>query len=121
VPDPEPAELLIWWTTAREASEAELAVLDAAGVPEYVRAELRARTGRCGRGRLWIPEALADAFAAALAAPLHSPAAWARPLGRLIAHEQSGGIVFRRADLPFVARLPGFVTDGRLDLVTAPE
>ena len=79
------------------------------GIPVYAARQLRSSVGRPGRGRLWVDsdidvEGMNWDDNAALA-----PVAL-----------KCAGIVIHRKDVPFVANLPGFVTDWdlrRLEMV----
>jgi hypothetical protein len=77
------------------------------GVPGYVKVLFLNRYGRSGRGRLWVK-----------GKALGSTTGWdnLKPTCRAASH--CGGIVFHRADLAIVGRLPGFITDGAMDLVS---
>ena len=84
-----PACVLVWWTTAQEATEANLHE----GVPAYLRGMLVGRRGRPGRGGLWA------------AAELGLPRAfYVEPTD-----EERGGILLRAADLRHVLEQPGYV------------
>lgn len=75
-------------------------------LPDYIFSELRSRYGRPGRGRLWTsPDIKVD--------DLDVDDAESDLVRRMIVSEcqDCGGIVFRKEDLKYVRKYPGFITD----------
>ena len=100
----------IWWLTQEDCET--LGNPPPEYVPEYIRREYWHRLGRAGRGRLWEPTGLNSGVAV-------DP--WPDTLLALaIAEHSYGGIIIRAADVQYVACLPGFVTDTRLNYWSVP-
>lgn len=100
------SEYVIWWLS-QEACETAIALgAPDAGWPDYILAEFESRTGRPGRGRLWISAELSGAFPDGI--PWHNDEPKYRAAG------QCGGIVIRAYDVIHVLSWPGFITDGDL-------
>lgn len=101
----------IWWLNQPNTIAAikELNVL-----PKYLKEQLESRRGRPGRGRLWVdssfPEMGVD--------PWPDTELGHELAGRRGPEKDAGGIVFKEEDLELVLRLPGIVTDFKLDRIT---
>lgn len=93
--------LLIWWTDQSACEEAGK-TMASRGLPKCVKNEFYSRSGRNGRGRLWVPEGI----------DLHE-IDWPKketPLSEFLG-ENCGGIVFHAKDFRKMKELPGIVTD----------
>ena len=92
---------LIWWTTQLDCES--IRDKDKEALPDYIKSELSSRTGRAGRGRLWVPsECETNGIDWNEDSPVENVCS------------NSGGIVFLAKDLEIIKPLPGVVTD--LDL-----
>ncbi len=95
------ADYLIWWTNQEDCRRVE--ELGAAGLldlwPKYLHGQYESRSGRAGRGRLWVD----DSF------PVRG-AAWndGAPFCKIAA--DAAGIVIKAHDVWHVIALPGFIT-----------
>lgn len=125
----DPDDLLIWWTSEADckalgepfdstdpddtgdiSAYPTFTFLDLSTVswPAYLKTQYQSRYGRHGRGRLWVAREFD-----------FDDVTWdrTRVAVRLIDAEGHGGIVVRRADLPLLRSLPGFVTNRAMELV----
>lgn len=102
-------ELLIWWLNPSDTERVQrLAVRREdcfANWPDYLGKQLTSRSGRAGRGRLWV----ADKFGEVSNSNEWNPENPACEIA-----DDCGGIVIAEVDYDHVASLPGFVT--RLDM-----
>jgi hypothetical protein len=119
----ESTDVVVWWLSEGACRrigepEEEGPPPALAGFPRYFVEQFCSRSGRSGRGRLWVHADL-EALAPSIPADL-----FAGPAGRVItdpAHD-CGGIVVRRADFDWrFYSLPGFATDLALNDVPVPR
>ncbi len=103
----QPERLLVWWT-----SQQDLAFLEGVDLPPYIQKEVTSRSGRQGRGRLWVPQDIQQIAEKEIEADFTVTT----PLTSHIA-AFCGGIVFSSKDLGHLAQLPGIVTDLHLQKV----
>jgi hypothetical protein len=102
-------KLLIWWLCENDYKA--IKVKDLKILPGYMTEEYKSRLGRPGRGRLWVSEKMKKIQAVIEVNPWPDSA-----LGRLFG-EGYGGIVFDGKSLPVLRRLPGIVTNLKLERV----
>jgi hypothetical protein len=101
-------EPLIWWTSEADClaiTRRREGCLNVPGAPAYLRKQYSSRYGRNGRGRLWVAKQFGE-----VAVDPWPNTPFARRLGNACA-----GIVIAPEDLRFIAKLPGVVTDLRLN------
>ena len=94
----------IWWLAQSECDRL-YRVLGELGLPDYMVTQFLSRSGRSGRGRLWVPD--------------HIPVKeieWSNTLPSRMALD-CGGIVFDMEHLHKVIILPGFVTTLELEFI----
>lgn len=97
----------IWWLNQADCESIERMGPDA--LPEgYLRSEFRSRSGRSGRGRLWV---CAKTF------PYFPTFVRYGDESRLLEFEEHGGIVIRPEEVEFCKTLPGVVTDAQINKV----
>lgn len=100
---------VVWWLSQIDTEMAHILIeLKQLSLPEYMLIEVDSRSGRSGRGRLWIglPNCEVDLTAA-----------FDRG-GPLAVHLNNyGGIVIRLEDAPLLRGAPGILTDTALNLL----
>lgn len=105
-------DYLIWWTNQSDCER--ITPLDI--WPVYLANEFRSRSGRAGRGRLWVPVGIG----------IHeAEAKWDDGNWLCRIANDAGGIVIRARDVRCVQFLPGFVTTFEMtlpfDILNRPE
>ena len=95
-------DILIWWLDQKETEKVNKNNENGRLLPNYIEKEVRNRTGRAGRGRLWVPKEI-DC----------EEINWndTSPVCKLISLSCAAGIVFYKCDFNKIKHLPGFVTD----------
>jgi hypothetical protein len=109
------APIYVWWTTEVDCRKMGLVhVGEVEALPEYLQEQYKSRFRSTGGGRLWIDKkefkALGDLDA--FKATSRGKYDWI-----VMACKESGGIVVHECDVPKIYRLPGLVTDQKLELV----
>lgn len=99
-------ELYIWWVSQRDCERiGDGVMLRVIGVPDYLYSEFRSRLGRAGRCRLWTaPQFDLD--------EIEWDEAKAAALNLTDSH---GGIVIAASELEICRKMPGTVTDVKLN------
>ena len=103
-----PKRFLIWWLTEEE--QAQIKPEQWLSVPIYIKNELASLEGRPRRGRLWVPRDIDVKEIPWNDQHLNA--------GRL---SRAGGIVFHDSDKGALQKLPGLVTDLKLDTYTGEK
>lgn len=101
----------IWWTDDRMCDHIVGNTSFYTGTPEYITTEFASRSGRNGRGRLWVHHTLPDEI---------QVKPWpSTPLATWIG-KWCGGTVIRAEHVGWLSELPGVITDLNLN-VHVPE
>ena len=98
-------EAVVWWVGQEDLEH--IMPEDLEFLPEWLGDQVRSIGGRNGRGRLWMSPRFKE-FTVNFddASPSMS-----------VACSNRAGIVICRSDLPYLARLPGLITDSNLNRV----
>jgi hypothetical protein len=97
----------IWWTTQNDAQNADPSEL--LMLPEYVQEQFDSRYGRPGRGRLWSD----DRFGSGVSCDFSEVETKSEIASYKF--DEAGGVVIRAMDIELIRRLPGVITDMKLN------
>lgn len=108
---PDGPTYLVWWLDQENCEKvADLIDEEKDELPPYLKDQFDSRYGRPGRCRLWVDTSLKGHFSID-PWPTHE-------LAKQLEAASVGGIVFDKKDLACVQKLPGIITNMRLELLT---